>query len=40
MECPYYNTCVTDTLQGVRIRTWVPHTDIPVIYGIKRLNKI
>ena len=26
--------------QGVRIRTWVPNTDTPVIYGIKRLNKI
>ena len=25
---------------GVRIRTWVPNTDTPVIYGIKRLNKI
>ena len=26
--------------QGVRIRTWVPNTDTPVIDGIKRLNKI
>ena len=26
--------------QGVRIRTWVPNTDTPVIYGIKRLNII
>ena len=22
------------------IRTWVPNTDTPVIYGIKRLNKM
>ena len=26
--------------QGFRIRTWVPNTETPVIYGIKRLNKI
>ena len=26
--------------QGVRNRTWVPNTDTPVIYGIKRLNNI
>ena len=25
--------------QGVRIRTWVPNTDTPVIYRIKILNK-
>ena len=30
---PYYNT-------GVRIRTWVPNTETPVIYGIKMLNNI
>ena len=27
-------------IYGVRNRTWVPNTDTPVIYGIKRLNKI
>ena len=26
--------------QDVRIQTWVPNTDTPVIYGIKRLNQI
>ena len=26
--------------QVVRIRKWVPNTDTPVIYGIKRLNKM
>ena len=26
--------------QGFRIRAWVPNTDTPIIYGIKRLNKI
>ena len=29
----YYNTVV-------RIRTWVPNTDTPDYYGIKKLNKI
>ena len=27
-------------IQCVYIRTWVTNTDTPVIYGIKRLNKI
>ena len=39
-----YIGCPTDTIRsitkGVRILTWVPNTDTPVIYGIKRLNKI
>ena len=43
---PYtiYIGCPMDTVriitQGVRIRTRVTNTDTPVIYGIKRLNKI
>ena len=27
-------------IQGIRIWTWVPNTDTPVIYGIKKLNTI
>ena len=27
-------------IQGVRIQTWVPNTDTPVIYVIKKLNTI
>ena len=26
--------------EGVRIRTWVPNMDTPVIYEIKKLNTI
>ena len=26
--------------QYVRIQTWVPNTDTPIIFGIKILNKI
>ena len=31
---------LSNGILGVRIRTWVPNMDTPVIYGIKRLNKI
>ena len=38
-----YNIDLRSRFRGtlnLRIRTWVPNADTPVIYGIKRLNKI
>ena len=35
--CIYGSNIIT---QGDRIRTWVPNTDTPIIYGIKILNTI
>ena len=36
----YSLSSVSIITQGIRIVTWVPNTDTPVIYGIKRLNTI
>ena len=38
MWCPTDN--VRTITQDVRIRTWVPNSDTPVIYEINRLNNI